>query len=560
MGSLRKKTFTKPLPAEAELFQRKGQQFAQWVDAKGKKKTAPTSTGKGGVLRIVVESRFWLAKYRDGSGLLREIATGCKDRAAAQTKLTDLERRAELIRSGVVTESQESIAGHLATPLAQHITDYMTHLKGRSGSQKHRSNVHACLERLAAECGFRKLSDLKVGRLEQWLLDAEQDGLGPRTRNRYRSAIVAFCGWCVSSERLLNNPLKSLPVANEKTDRRRLRRALNEAEIGKLFDAAERRPLLEAMTIRRGRDAGKPLANVKPHVRERLIRLGRERRLIYLVLLSTGLRKAELQSVHVHQVILDSDWPGIELSPDDEKNSEGSFIPLRNDVADELRSWLADRRSELAEQNRLKLDADPQAPLSAELLFHVPDSLDKVFNKDIELAGIAKRDDRSRVVDIHALRTTFCSMLQKAGVAPRVAQEAMRHSDIRLTMATYTDPKLLDIAGAVESLPTITGSHQRAETVVLLTGTDNNFASEGEAQAEAPSRLSVIHCDVDTSDSASLASQASGGGSIPLTRFERASLSATDNEAFLVSGQDVTASGRVRCSEPVDVAGSPEDD
>jgi len=31
----------------------------------------------------------------------------------------------------------------------------------------------------------------------------------------------------------------------------------------------------------------------------------------------------------------------------------------------------------------------------------------------------------------------------------------MRHSTINLTMNTYTDPRLLDVAGAVESLPSL---------------------------------------------------------------------------------------------------------
>ena len=39
--------------------------------------------------------------------------------------------------------------------------------------------------------------------------------------------------------------------------------------------------------------------------------------------------------------------------------------------------------------------------------------------------------------------------------APRVAQAAMRHSDIALTMNTYTDARLLDTAEAVESLPSL---------------------------------------------------------------------------------------------------------
>ena len=41
----------------------------------------------------------------------------------------------------------------------------------------------------------------------------------------------------------------------------------------------------------------------------------------------------------------------------------------------------------------------------------------------------------------------------KAVVAPRVAQAAMRHSNISLMMGTYTDARLLDTAEAIESLP-----------------------------------------------------------------------------------------------------------
>jgi len=40
-------------------------------------------------------------------------------------------------------------------------------------------------------------------------------------------------------------------------------------------------------------------------------------------------------------------------------------------------------------------------------------------------------------------------------VVPRMAQELMRHSDIRLTMNTYTHLQLIDTAGAVERLPSI---------------------------------------------------------------------------------------------------------
>ncbi|MBW8017959.1 MAG: tyrosine-type recombinase/integrase, partial [Planctomycetes bacterium] len=51
------------------------------------------------------------------------------------------------------------------------------------------------------------------------------------------------------------------------------------------------------------------------------------------------------------------------------------------------------------------------------------------------------------------LRVTFCSHLCAAGVPLRTAQAAMRHSKPELTANIYSDPKLLDIAGAIESLP-----------------------------------------------------------------------------------------------------------
>ena len=61
MGSLRRKTATKPLPNGAELFERKGQTFVRWLDSQGRKKTAATTTGKDGSLRNVIEAGTYTA-------------------------------------------------------------------------------------------------------------------------------------------------------------------------------------------------------------------------------------------------------------------------------------------------------------------------------------------------------------------------------------------------------------------------------------------------------------------------------------------------------------------
>jgi len=90
-----KKTFTKPLPSGAETFIRKGEKFARWKDAKGKTRTANVTTGKDGSERLIIAAKTFTAKYRDGSGIVREVATGCRDETAARAVLAELVKRCE---------------------------------------------------------------------------------------------------------------------------------------------------------------------------------------------------------------------------------------------------------------------------------------------------------------------------------------------------------------------------------------------------------------------------------------------------------------------------------
>ena len=60
--------------------------------------------------------------------------------------------------------------------------------------------------------------------------------------------------------------------------------------------------------------------------------------------------------------------------------------------------------------------------------------------------------------------------LSKGGVAPRTAQAAMRHSTIDLTITAYNDPKLLDVAAAMEALPALPPDGDRIAT--SATGTE----------------------------------------------------------------------------------------
>jgi hypothetical protein len=244
-GKSQKKTYTKELPQNAELFEKKGQQFARWKDRRDKKQTAKVTTGRDGTLRIVCESGKWTAKYRDGDGRLREFNTGCKDRGAAQSILTRLERQAELVKGGVMSASEDLIAGHSAKPIAEHFEAYREHRVTKELNSARIKTTQSRLKRLADECGFRRLSDLSSESLTRWLGQQLAVGMGAGTRNEYRQEMMGFANWCVRSGRLTVNPFNDVPRANAKADRRRQRRALAESELERLMYVGRWRPLAE---------------------------------------------------------------------------------------------------------------------------------------------------------------------------------------------------------------------------------------------------------------------------------------------------------------------------
>jgi integrase len=231
--------------------------------------------------------------------------------------------------------------------------------------------------------------------------------------------LIAFANWCSSKnvKRLTGNPFEDLPRADEKADPRRRRRSMTETELARLLDVARRRPLIDALAVWVGKRRGEHYANVRPEVRERLEALGRERALIYKTLVLTGLRKGELASLTVGQLRLDGPTPHIELDAADEKNREGNAVPIRADLADDLRAWLGERLGKLQDAARLRLPVSIPSCLPADTpLFTVPTALVRILNHDLKAAGIPKRDDRGRTLDVHALRHNADSRMMPTGV------------------------------------------------------------------------------------------------------------------------------------------------
>jgi len=364
------------------------------------------------------------------------VPTGCKDADTARAVLAELERRAELVHAGVLTPAQDAVADHKRTTIAGHVEAYLGSLAARGVTASHLSHVRQQLAAVVGGCRFRTLADVKREPVERWLASPVNAQRSARTRNCYLQALKGFCNWAVDTERLVANPVARVQRADEHAGRRRQPRALTPDELVRLLAAACRRPLAEALLFNRGWRRNQPGARLRPETVAKLELLGRERALTYKTLVLTGLRLGELASLRVCDVVLEGPKPHLILDAKDEKNRQGSTLPLRADLRNDLAAWVAER------------GGDRMAAL-----FAITQAALKVFNRDLRFARIAKRDERGRTVCLHSLRHTFATMLSRGGVQPRVAQAAMRHSTINLTMTVYTDPRLLDVEGALAVLP-----------------------------------------------------------------------------------------------------------
>ena len=56
MGIIYKETYTKPLPEDAELSDRKREGFARWMDRRGRKRVARVTATDAGEDRLLLEA------------------------------------------------------------------------------------------------------------------------------------------------------------------------------------------------------------------------------------------------------------------------------------------------------------------------------------------------------------------------------------------------------------------------------------------------------------------------------------------------------------------------
>ncbi|MER3415484.1 MAG: hypothetical protein C4297_04625 [Gemmataceae bacterium] len=390
-----------------------------------------------------IESDKWYGCWKDGKDkVMVPLAT---DKQASQAMLTDIIRHRERGEAGLVNPYKP----HLDRAIEEHMVEYLAALREEGRTPFYMHEKERILKLIFRTAAVRKLGDLTADRLDRYLLQMTK-GTGKvrglpvaaSTKMVHRTAANAFAVWLKRKGRLPNNPLEKVVKPQGKPVRER--RSLTPTELQKLLAAARERPLLDASTNTGGRRPdGAPktavrvwTADLRAEVQERYRRLGRERALLYKTAVLTGLRQGELAALRVAFLKLDrKPFPALELPGEFTKNGEDARVLLVPALAEELRLWIADTG---------KKTTDP--------LFTVSEKANKIFRRDLRAAGIAYRDDLGRYADFHALRHSANTMLGTAGIPPKLRQLFMRHSDIRLTTATYDDDTLYEMEPAIKAL------------------------------------------------------------------------------------------------------------
>lgn len=398
MASVFKARYLAWIPEGAERCTVKGAASVRYTDGKGKAQTRPVHLDDAGkeTGKMICEQKTWWMKYILPGGVIRR-EKGYRDKLATEQEAARREREAQQAAAGFMTVD----ASHLKTLLADHVDLFVEELRRLGRDDEYYLRIETRLHRMLRETGWQSLRDINPDGMGRFLGGLQRKGMAAKTQNEYLAGAKTFCNWCVRTRRLAANPLASVSKTRvvEKTYRRR---ALTLDEAQRLLDAAP------------------------------------ARRLIYRMAIYTGLRRSELADLEWRDLRLDpaEGTPHIRLRAAATKARRADVITLREDLAEELRAVMPK-------------DVQPRDPVFASVTCMA------TFLQDLQRAGIPSRDAEGRVVDFHSLRYTCGTWLAQAGVAPRVAMEIMRHTDMKLTMNLYTDPTVLNTAGAINGLPSL---------------------------------------------------------------------------------------------------------
>lgn len=161
----------------------------------------------------------------------------------------------------------------------------------------------------------------------------------------------------------------------------------------------------------------------------------------FYLLISTGLRRGELLglkwsdidleagTLHIQRSLVKTNTEQAKFHPTKTAKSQ-RLVPLTPDVVAELKLHKAKQEEESAKLGEAYADNDMVFCRADGVLLY-PDVLDNKFHSLLEKAGLPR-------FRVHDLRHTFATMMLKQDVHAKVVQEILGHSNIGVTLDTYS--------------------------------------------------------------------------------------------------------------------------
>ena len=343
----------------------------------------------------ILVGRVWRARLKlNGDVKAHDVSLGVCDKQVAEQKMRDVIREQERTSVGMIAPAAQRKA--FQSPLAAIIGEYVADLVALGRSEDHVRHVDKRLRRLARECGWESSREATPESFLRWRTGQKQ---AAKTINEYHAALSALFTWLRKQGRAVVNPFEVVCKVDTRGKQRLRRRALSDDEAQALLSAA-----------------------------------AEPRRTIYLLALHTGLRRGEIDKLQWDDLKLNGAKSSLRVRPEINKNRKDQFLPLHAEMVAVLQGMR------------------PEGVAANALVFPRGVPSMKEFRADLKAAGIALLDERGHRIDFHALRTSYITRLQRAGVSPREAMELARHSDMRLTMKDYTDTAQLPLAATVARL------------------------------------------------------------------------------------------------------------
>ncbi len=450
--SIFKPTYATELPEGAKVHSTKvdgkRREYINIKDVNGRTiKAFLTKDGR----KYLKPQRKWAARYTDYHGTRRTVSL-CPEKEASQAAYNELVKYIDLLRAGraipplneispmirdkvedaLIASGQETRGDKLSRKPLKHLFElYLEHLQASGTTAKHRKEVKRCLAAICSDCGFQYLKDVCEPPVKEFINIKKASGLSDRTVNVYVDRLRFFCNWAYNNRLIKQNPFVDFKRLDEKTNRAREARSLTRDEVDRLLEAAAKRPL------EKRKNSG--YKNIRPASIRKYQRKGQERKLAYALMIFTGLRVNETRQLIWADLSIENRT--IRVRPTTSKNSKGCTLPMHEYLVELLGQWKKDNKDKKTSDRILNIPASNSSFL-------------KAFDRDLEFAGIEKRDDSEHVVHLHSLRHTFCSLLASQGVFPHILKKLARHSDIQTTMGYYTHVLHGDDVKAIEALQT----------------------------------------------------------------------------------------------------------